>query len=53
VEGARGEAKFWLEPVIELAHNHRLSKRELSLARRLIWERRDEISAAWKERSGS
>jgi len=52
VEGARGEAKFWLEPAIEEAENHGLNKRELSLARRLIRERFDEIRAAWSEHFG-
>jgi hypothetical protein len=53
VEGARGEAKFWLEPAIEQAENHGLNRRELSLARRLIRERFDEIRAAWSEHFGS
>jgi len=52
VEGARGEAKFSLEPSIEEAENHGLNRRELSLARRLIRERFDEIRAAWKEHFG-
>jgi alkanesulfonate monooxygenase SsuD/methylene tetrahydromethanopterin reductase-like flavin-dependent oxidoreductase (luciferase family) len=52
VDGASGEAKFWLEPSIEEAENHGLNRRELSLARRLIRERLDEIRAAWKEHFG-
>jgi len=53
VEGARGEAKFWVEPTIEEVENHGLSRREISLARKLIRERLDEISAAWKDHFGS
>jgi hypothetical protein len=44
-----GEAKFWIEPKIELAQNHGLSKRQLNAARRLIVEHEDEIRSAWKE----
>lgn len=29
VYSADGEAKFWLEPAIELAKNYRLSRRQL------------------------
>lgn len=30
------EAKFWLEPNIELAHNHGLKPKQIKRARRLI-----------------
>ena len=45
---AEGEAKFWLEPEIELAKNYGLSSRRVSLARDLIRRHEDEIRAAWK-----
>lgn len=48
VHRADGEAKFWLEPQIELAQNYGLTKRQLSVAHRLIKEHEDEIRAAWK-----
>jgi hypothetical protein len=35
VYGQNGEAKFWLEPQIELAQNYGLSQKELSEALRL------------------
>ena len=45
---AEGEAKFWLEPVIELAQNYGLSQASLRVAKRLIEEREDEIRSAWE-----
>jgi len=45
---AEGEAKFWLEPQIELAANYGLSQRRLAAARRLVMEHEDEIRNAWK-----
>ncbi|MFB3923986.1 MAG: DUF4160 domain-containing protein [Terriglobia bacterium] len=45
---AGGEAKFWLEPNVELAQNYGLSRRQLNTARRVIMEREDEIRAAWQ-----
>ncbi len=48
VTGTRGEAKFWLEPSVELAGNYGLTRAELSLAGRLVVEHEDEIRAKWK-----
>ena len=45
---AGGEAKFWMDPEIELAQNYGLTKRQLDAAQRLITEHEDEIRAAWK-----
>jgi len=45
---AGGEAKFWVDPKIELAQNYGLTVRQLNTARRLIREHEDEIRAAWK-----
>lgn len=47
VSSPDGEAKFWLEPKIELARNHRLSDRDLTRIRGLILAREDEIRDAW------
>jgi len=33
---AEGEAKFWIEPRIELAQNHRLDERQLAVIEDLI-----------------
>jgi len=45
---AEGEAKFWLDPEIDLAQNHGLSRRRLASALRLVQEHEDEIRRAWK-----
>jgi hypothetical protein len=42
-----GEAKFWLEPTIELAQNYRLSDRDLSQIRELILKNEELIRDAW------
>jgi hypothetical protein len=42
-----GEAKFWLEPTIELARNIGLSSAKLKEAERLIKSRQNEITDAW------
>jgi len=47
-----GEAKFWMEPDIELARNFGLSEPELRLLRSVIEERKDEIKRAWKAHFG-
>jgi hypothetical protein len=49
VASADGEAKFWLEPLGELARNQRLTDRDINEIRRLIEERAQEIRDAWNE----
>ena len=48
VHHADGEAKFWLEPRLELAENHGLSRQRLARALRLVEENEHEIRRAWK-----
>jgi hypothetical protein len=48
VQHASGEAKFWLEPKIELARNYGLSPTRIAAAQRLIGEHENEIRRAWK-----
>ena len=48
VQHASGEAKFWLDPAIELARNYGLSASRVATALRLIQEHEDEIRRAWK-----
>jgi len=48
-----GEAKFWLEPEIELAQNYGLNTRRLSTALDLIRRHQNEIGIAWKKHFGS
>ena len=52
VQGSEGEAKFWLEPQIEIAHNYGLSRRAITAATNLIREHKDEIRAAWEKHFG-
>lgn len=47
-----GEAKFWLEPHLELAQNYGLTDRQLSKVSRLIQEHEHEIRAAWEKHFG-
>ena len=47
VQGQNGEAKFWLEPAIELAQHVGLSLRETNSAFRLVQEHEHEIRNAW------
>ena len=43
-----GEAKFWLEPQIELAMNQGLSKKQLHEALSLVQGHFEEIVHAWR-----
>ena len=52
VQHASGEAKFWLEPEVEVAHNYGLGPARLATALRLAREHHDEIRAAWKTHFG-
>jgi len=49
VMSADGEAKFWIEPDIELADFKGLKKKQLRRLQALVEEHRDEIEAAWEE----
>ncbi|MEK7358089.1 MAG: DUF4160 domain-containing protein [Bdellovibrionota bacterium] len=48
VQSADGEAKFWIEPDIELVKNQGLNDRELGRILSVIAERREEIRNAWR-----
>ncbi len=52
VISAQGEAKFWLEPEIELAKNYRFSRKQLAQIESLIEEHYDEIVDAWRRHFG-
>lgn len=47
-----GEAKFWLQPKLELAKNHRLSPTQLRDVERIIEEHYDELTGAWNAHFG-
>ncbi|HZE15807.1 MAG TPA: DUF4160 domain-containing protein [Mycobacterium sp.] len=52
VQSADGEAKFWIEPEIELARNYRLGEQDLSRALELVIEHEQEIRDAWQRHFG-
>ena len=49
VISADGEAKFWLEPDIELARNYRFSNRQTKEIETLVEVHYDELITAWRE----
>jgi hypothetical protein len=53
VLSADGEAKYWLEPRMELAKNYRLSTSDLRKIEGIIREHEQEIRDAWKRHFGS
>lgn len=53
VVSSAGEAKFWLEPEIELARNHKLTRAQLKEIEGIIEEHCDEFKDAWEKRAGS
>jgi hypothetical protein len=44
-----GEAKFWLEPSIALAHNYRLTDQQVRVAQQLVEAYASEIRTAWQK----
>jgi diadenosine tetraphosphate (Ap4A) HIT family hydrolase len=52
VIGVEGEAKFWLEPRIELAKSHRLSQPRLNEIRQIIEVHYNELTSAWQKHFG-
>ncbi len=53
VQSSKGEAKFWMEPDIELARNHGLSQRDIRTIQIILRKRADEVRSAWKTHFGS
>jgi len=43
-----GEAKFWLEPAIELAKNYNYNTKQLRTIESLIKAHLDELTTAWR-----
>jgi Domain of unknown function (DUF4160) len=52
VQSADGEAKYWLDPSIELARNYGLSAPDLRRIEQLIKEHEREIHDAWHRHFG-
>lgn len=48
-----GDAKFWLEPEIEVAMAKGLRPHRLKRIRKMIEEHRDELANAWHDHLGS
>ena len=44
-----GEAKFWLEPEIELARKYHYSRKQLYEIELLVEDHRDELISAWQQ----
>ena len=48
VRSTGGEAKYWLEPEVELAKNWRYSQKQLQQIQSIVEAHRDELTAAWR-----
>jgi hypothetical protein len=48
VSSESGEAKFWLEPELELAHNYRFSRLELKSIEKILEGHYGELISAWR-----
>lgn len=53
IQSPNGEAKFWLEPNIELAKNFGLSSKELKEIESIVRGHYEELIKAWEEFFGS
>lgn len=49
VSSPEGEAKFWIEPVIALAHHYDLERKDLKEIQKIIEIHKDEIEKAWQK----
>ena len=52
VQSPDGEAKFWIEPRVELARNHQLSEQDLRRVLQLVVDHEQEIRDAWQRHFG-
>ena len=48
IQSGKGEAKFWIEPRVEVASSQGFSRPEVAKIHRLVEKRRDEIRQAWE-----
>ena len=53
VSCADGEAKFWLDPNVELVKNHGLSPVQIGQMQTIVQERKDELILAWRSHFSS
>ena len=49
ISSANGEAKFWLEPKVELSRSYRYSPKELNVIQSIVEDNRDELVSAWRQ----
>ena len=52
VQHATGEAKFWLEPRVELARNYGLTERRVNTVLKTIRGHEHQIRTAWRKHFG-
>ena len=52
VESPEGEAKFWLEPAVELAMNHEIRQQDITVIKEFITKHYDDFIDAWKRHFG-
>ena len=53
VSSSDGEAKWWLEPAVELAYNHRMSAKQLRETEVIIRDHFGDIADAWQRHFGN
>ena len=49
IYSSKGEAKFWLEPNIELAKNYGFSNTQINEIKKIIEEKQNEINKSWNQ----
>lgn len=53
VRSPDGEAKFWLEPTVELAVSRGLNEKELRILQKIVIDKQYEIREHWRKHFGS
>ena len=53
IQSGSGEAKFWMDPTIEIAHNYGLAEHEINEVQKIIEAHKQEILNAWNTHFGS
>ncbi|OGW72203.1 MAG: hypothetical protein A2Y02_01685 [Omnitrophica bacterium GWA2_52_12] len=53
ITGPDGEAKFWVEPVVALAHFYGFDVRQLKELQTIVETHQNEIKKAWKKHFAS
>lgn len=47
-----GEAKFWIEPKVELAKNYKLNNQQINELLQIVKDNKNEIDEAWEKHFG-